>query len=179
MNRINVSRRHLPMLVLGCIAVVAGLALAWQSGWISSLLSDDTVPSFKLENRKGERISSESLRGRPALVHFWASWCAPCLEELPAWLKKVEQTGDSPMRFVAISLDTKWSDADSVLAKSTVPAALILLIDPEQKSSDSFGSFQFPETYLLDSDGRVVRKWVGAQNWAAMDFNRLLPEDRR
>jgi cytochrome c biogenesis protein CcmG/thiol:disulfide interchange protein DsbE len=176
MHRVNVSRRYLPVAVLGVLTAVVLLALGWQSGTISSWLRRGEVPSFELRDRQGATFRSASLRGAPALIHFWASWCAPCLEELPAWFKKVEESSGGALKFVAISLDTQWSDADSVLSKSKVPAGLVLLIDPEQASSESFGSYQFPETYLIDAEGRVLKKWVGAQNWASIDFERILSQ---
>ena len=76
-----------------------------------------------------------------------------------------KQFQDKPFEIVFISLDEGWKDALKVLPSDTLPKDTVSLIDPTLKVADTYGSYQFPETYLLDGEQRIVTKWVGGQEW--------------
>ena len=123
------------------------------------------APAFTLKDKQGKEHHLAEFAGAPVMLHFWASWCPPCLEELPAYLEMVKARSSGPIRFVAISLDKSWAEAEKILPVSAAPSNLVYLLDEKQKVPEDFGSFQFPETYLLNQAGEIVDKWVGAQDW--------------
>jgi thiol-disulfide isomerase/thioredoxin len=100
------------------------------------------------------------------LVHFWATWCPPCIEELPQWVALAKKYTGRPLQMVAVSLDSDWEAPHRLLPESEVTSPLISLLDPERKSPEDYGSYQFPETYLIDRSHRIVHKWVGPQDWS-------------
>jgi thiol-disulfide isomerase/thioredoxin len=134
------------------------------------------APGFVLKDETGREHGLDELRGQLVVLHFWASWCPPCVEEIPLWMKLARKFRGRPVRFVAVSTDKKWEDAHRVLPSEGLPENVLSLIDPENSVPEKYGSFQFPETYILGSVGSpaggagskdlLIRdKWVGAQDW--------------
>ena len=157
--------------------LMAGL-IAWAV-WFEGLFpgSGDTagdrhlqdLPEFALADDSGKKFSQADIRGKVAVIHFWAAWCAPCIDEIPKWTAFAQRYQDrkDQVRFVAISLDPTWQEAHKILPPERLPAEVLSLLDPEQKTSEAFGSFQFPESYLVSRGGKILMKWVGPQNWEA------------
>jgi len=127
------------------------------------------APSFILKDAQGHDFnSSKEAAGKPMLVHFWASWCPPCLEEFPELLQMTQKPARADLQFVLISHDSKWQDAQELLAKSgAVGPAVHVLLDSSTQVAERFGTFQIPETYLISASGQVVAKWVGPQKWTS------------
>ena len=124
------------------------------------------APAFSLKDVSGGAHTLDQFHGKLLIVHFWAAWCPPCLSEIPEIVEFAEHFKDDPkLAVVAISLDEKWEDAEKVLTSSKLPKNMISLLDGGAKSSDAYGTFQFPETYLINPDGRIMTKWVGGQPW--------------
>jgi thiol-disulfide isomerase/thioredoxin len=137
------------------------------------------APSFKLTNAAGQAVSLESLLESPRgganalLIHFWASWCPPCMAEMPRVLELANRFQGRPFKVVLVSLDESWKDASKVLPQ-VFPEDVVSLIDPSLKVAESYGSYQFPETYLVDRRQGIVMKWVGAQDWESDPVHQLL-----
>jgi peroxiredoxin len=105
-------------------------------------------------------------RGRVVLLNFWASWCAPCVEELPSLL---ELHHDQPsVVILAVSIDDDPSAYSTFIARRHVD--LITVRDPSQKAAQLFHTEMWPETYLIDRNGIIRRKFVGAQDWTSPEI---------
>jgi thiol-disulfide isomerase/thioredoxin len=128
------------------------------------------APAFTLKDSAGRPHSLEELRGNVVVVHFWASWCPPCLEEIPLWQDFARRWYGRPVKFVAISLDSAWADALKILPDAKLPPGLISLLDTDGKLPDRFGTYQYPETYLLDRELGIVSKWIGPQDWSSPEI---------
>ena len=123
--------------------------------------------------QKLEAFHQNSIQGAFVLVHFWAKWCEPCADEIPhlvSFARKVEeQKGElgKPLKILAISLDPSLEESKTILPEQgkNLPADFILLSDPEHKVAEEMGSYQYPETYLIDPEGTVLEKWIGPQKW--------------
>jgi len=136
------------------------------------------APGFELPDGAGQKHRFEDSRGNVVFLHFWASWCPPCLEEIGPWVELAKSytldPGHPPVRFVAVSLDKNWNDAHRFLAPDRVPAGMLSLLDPEATVPDLFGTYQFPETYLIDRQQRIVAKWVGPQDWSRPEIKQIV-----
>ena len=131
---------------------------------------------FKLPDFQGKPNNSADWKEPVLVLHFWASWCTPCLEELPEFVRFAARYGsDSRVRFVAVNLDSSTTDALAVLQSDGLPKNLLSLWDEKKMLPERLGSYQFPETYLVSSERRVLHKWVGAQDWAQVNLNNWLP----
>lgn len=126
---------------------------------------------FELKDAKGLTHRLSQWKGKYIVLHFWASWCPPCLAELGEWIafsdRMKQKYGDSVV-FVAVSLDKNWEDATKVLNRTKIEGSFVSLLDPEMQVSEKYGSYQFPETYLIGRDLKISEKWVGTQEWGSV-----------
>jgi cytochrome c biogenesis protein CcmG, thiol:disulfide interchange protein DsbE len=125
------------------------------------------VPAKEIWSKQDFSLSS--LRGHPVLLHFWATWCAPCLKELPELLaltKKIRAEGYS---VVTVAVDDSWSKLEIFFARypelSSLKDQTILVLDPNGKIAEKFGSSRFPESFLINDQGVIDNKLVGMQPW--------------
>ena len=106
----------------------------------------------------GTAVSLDSLRGRPLVLNFWASWCVPCVHEHPTLLRAARQYGQE-VRFLGILYEDTETDAQAFLAEHGV--AFPSLVDPGGRTAIAYGLGGVPETYFIDAQGRVISKYVG------------------
>jgi thiol-disulfide isomerase/thioredoxin len=118
----------------------------------------EAFPAFDLADPSGGRTRLLEHRGRVSLVNFWASWCAPCREELPA-LDSLRRTFDSTrVSFLALSDDVSEAAARRFLAEVTLGMQVGL---GGGRLKGRYHYVGLPYTVLLDTSGRVVRRWSG------------------
>jgi peroxiredoxin len=107
-----------------------------------------------------------SYRGKVVLLNFWASWCMPCVEELPSLEALHHQ--DPNLAIVAVSID------DDATAYSTFVTQhhmdLITVRDPSQSAAELYHTDMWPETYVIDRQGMIRRKMVGPQEWTSPEI---------
>ncbi|MSP92219.1 MAG: TlpA family protein disulfide reductase [Myxococcales bacterium] len=117
----------------------------------------------------------EAIAGAPvSLVHLWASWCPPCLDELPALVALAQHPVGRRFRILAVTYDDDWAAATAVLQRvvgSPAPAGIVWLRDPAGQVGDPeamlrvrMGTDQLPETYAITAD-RLRARFVAAQHW--------------
>lgn len=132
---------------------------------------------FELKDVNGLTHRLGEWKGKVIVLHFWATWCPPCLAEIGEWIsfsdRMKQKYGDSVV-FVAISLDKNWEDATKVLSRSASQKSFVSLLDSETKTSERYGSYQFPETYFISRDLKIREKWVGSQQWGSDRFTQLM-----
>jgi thiol-disulfide isomerase/thioredoxin len=123
------------------------------------------APMFALND--GEHaVDLNKLHGHVVVLNFWASWCAPCIEELPS-LEQLQR--DLPqVQIVAVSTDEDAAAYERFLKQHSV--SLLTVRDAEQRSNAMYGSFRYPETYVIDKNGMIRRKFIGAQEWTSPEI---------
>lgn len=152
------SRRKLTtnLLVAAVIVTVtAGGAVADELAAAGSILSN-----HQMEDMDGQAVSLEEFRGEVVVVNFWASWCAPCLRELPVldgWDADWRQKG---ARVVAVSIDNKARNAWAFADKAEL--GLTVWVDGPQGLAEKLDLKAVPTSYVIDRDGRVVLRIVGS-----------------
>jgi cytochrome c biogenesis protein CcmG, thiol:disulfide interchange protein DsbE len=126
---------------------------------------DKPAPQFALSD--GTRSADLSkLRGRVVLLNFWASYCVPCIEELPSLLALQKQMPG--IEVVAVSIDQDADVYQHFLVKHHVD--VLTVRDEEQRVNLMYGTVQIPETYIIDRQGVMRRKFIGAQNWTSPEI---------
>ena len=111
-------------------------------------------------------IHLASYRGHVVLLNFWASWCAPCVEEMPSLL---ELHHDQPgLVILAVSADDDPDAYSNFITRRHVD--LITVRDPSESAARLYHSDMWPETYLIDRNGIIRRKFIGPQDWTSPEI---------
>jgi thiol-disulfide isomerase/thioredoxin len=134
------------------------------------------APEFVLKDHLNHDHTLQEMRGKLVIVHFWASWCPPCLKEIPDLIEFAEAWQDKPIEILAVSLDENWENAEKVVVSSKLPKNFISTLDLSGKVPEAYGTYQYPETYLLDGEGKIIVKWVGGQPWSSPGMQKALLE---
>jgi len=123
----------------------------------------DTAPDFKVVTETGRTITPENFGGKLLVLNFWASWCAPCVQEAPSLQAFGQELRGDGVVVLGVSIDTNEKRYKQFLQRFrvTFPTAR----DPEANVSSSYGTFQIPETYVIDRTGKVREKIISNQNW--------------
>lgn len=129
------------------------------------------APDFELTDMNGKRWSLASLRGQPVLLNFWATWCKPCAQEIPA-LANIAHRLDGRIRVLTVSVDQPREAVKKFFPSGT---RLAVLLDSRKEVSGRYGAEKFPETFLIDSKGRV--QWLFYQTkWDSPEAEHCLAE---
>ncbi len=114
--------------------------------------------------------------GKGLILHFWATWCAPCREEMPDLVKFVKETkGDPNVEFLAVSADDDWDIAQRWLRERGIDD-LPLALDARGPTSRLLGATGYPETFFVAPSGEIVRHEIGAANWSSPKFRAFAAE---
>lgn len=119
---------------------------------------DFAAPALSFRRRDGSTFDLRATR-HPAVVHFWATWCAPCRDELPTFLA-LDVTGNADV--VAVSLDARWETVERFMSLPMDRIALGRGADVAR----TFGDNTLPVTYVMDAHGRMRLRFVGARDWS-------------
>jgi cytochrome c biogenesis protein CcmG/thiol:disulfide interchange protein DsbE len=156
------------VIAVGAWALVAGSRLGQDPTLVKSPLLGKPAPAFELPLLDGDgSISSSDLQGRPYVVNFWASWCVPCREEAPVLQSFHERWSDRGVVMLGVVYQDTASEAREFRDEFglTFPQAL----DPDGIAALDFGVFGIPETYVVDADGIVMAKFIGAVGPTSLD----------
>jgi cytochrome c biogenesis protein CcmG, thiol:disulfide interchange protein DsbE len=126
----------------------------------------ETAPDFTVADG-GRNVTLSQFRGKPVVLNFWASWCAPCIAEMPALVQMQKQLGDKAL-VLAVSVDSDENAYKQFIRDHNID--LLTVRDGKQVSNGLYGTFKFPETYVIDKNGRIVRKFIGEQNWTSPEI---------
>jgi cytochrome c biogenesis protein CcmG/thiol:disulfide interchange protein DsbE len=112
-------------------------------------------------------VGLNQYRGQVVLVNFWATWCPPCVEELPSLMTLQERMKDRGIVVVGVSIDVDGDAYHRFLKLHNIN--FVTVRDPEQKVASMYGTSGWPETYIIDRQGVLRRKFVGPVDWNAPD----------
>jgi cytochrome c biogenesis protein CcmG/thiol:disulfide interchange protein DsbE len=98
------------------------------------------------------------------VLNFWATWCPPCIEELPSLSEFASTVKDAGIVVLAVSIDKNEKVYRQFLQQNRV--AFETTRDPEANIAADYGTFKWPETYVINTDGKVVEKYISNRNWA-------------
>jgi thiol-disulfide isomerase/thioredoxin len=127
------------------------------------------VPQVAITDANGARVMLSAFKGRYVLLNLWATWCAPCVRELPALAKLKAEVPAGRMAVVAVDVGRGTpADAKAFLAAHGA-GALAAYVDTDLALLRSFGAYGLPLTILIDPDGREIGRAVGPAQWDAPD----------
>ena len=121
------------------------------------------APDFTLVDRQGKTWTLSELTGQVVFVNFWATWCAPCREEMPSMERLYRALPTDKFKMLAILSRDEPAFADTLGAKLGV--SFPILIDPDNKAGQAYGLTGVPETYIIDKQGVLREKFLGPVQW--------------
>jgi peroxiredoxin len=121
------------------------------------------APDFTLPVLDDGELSLASLRGRVVLLNFWATWCKPCEDEMPAMQRLHDGLAGADFELVAVSVDE--GDDEVRAFRDRLGLRFPILRDPGKRAAGVYQSFRFPESWLIGRDGTVVARYVGPREW--------------
>ena len=154
----------LPEAALGLMMVAFGFTLYTQLHE-TIVNAGDKAPNFSVTAENGRAITPKDFGGKLLLVNFWATWCPPCIDEIPGLNEMARQLTSKGLVIVAISQDKDEDAYKQFLEKN--PLAFLTVRDPSKEIQLSYGTVQIPESYLIDRNGRVIEKYISSQLWAS------------
>lgn len=162
-------------LVLAIALLVLGLAVAWvwrdhlrPSAQGGGLKNVSGRAGIVVRTPDGKEQDLGKVAGKITVIHFWATWCAPCLEELPGLAEFQKAYAGRPgFSLYAIATDTEgWPKIGPFLESNRFDLGGRVFLDPGGAVAERFGTTKYPETYIVDAAGKVLEKVDGAVDWA-------------
>ncbi|MBI1954805.1 MAG: TlpA family protein disulfide reductase [Acidobacteria bacterium] len=128
----------------------------------------EQVPSFTLRQDDGQVLALADFRGKIVVLNFWATWCGPCIEEMPSLNRLTEKYAGKGVAVVAVSLDEDPDAYREFLAKNHI--SFLTLRDPSRRTSELYGTYKLPESYIISREGRLLNKIIGAADWTSAEM---------
>jgi cytochrome c biogenesis protein CcmG, thiol:disulfide interchange protein DsbE len=129
------------------------------------------APDFTVQDSQ-TKVTLSQFRGQIVVLNFWATWCAPCVEEVPSLVEMQRRMKSKGVTVLAVSVDVDEDAYKSFIKDHNVN--LLTVRDPSQKTNQLYGTFKFPETYVIDRQGIMRRKFIGAVDWTDPDITEFL-----
>ncbi len=120
------------------------------------------APNFSFVTDQGVHVSPTAFGGKVLVLNFWASWCQPCIQEIPSLDQFQREFAKSGVVVVAVSVDKNDQKYRSFLKR--IPVSFETVRDPNADVSAQYGTYRYPETYVI-KDGKVLKKFIGGEDW--------------
>lgn len=134
----------------------------------------DETGYFNWKNAKGEVLSLKNFKGRIVLLNFWATWCLPCIKELPSMERLQTKFKEDDFTIIAISLDRGGKSVAARLLRRLKLKKLTLYTDKENKSAQKLGVKFMPTTFIFDRESRKLGKLQGGIEWDSTNAEALI-----
>ncbi len=126
------------------------------------------IPDFELPDLQGKVFHLSENREKVVLINFWATWCPPCIDEMPSLEKLHRALGEKGLEIVSVSVDDSPDKIEEF--RKALGLSFTVLHDKGAKVSRAYQTFKYPESYLVGRDGNLAWKVVGPRDWIAPDL---------
>jgi len=158
MRKINIAK--------WIVLAVAGVGILWLALHPRAhgpVTVGQRAPAFTLPGLKSDNVSLAQYRGKVVVLNFWATWCPPCVMETPSLEQFASEMKSDGVTVIGVSVDENGQQLRQFVKEYhlTYPIAR----DPNAALSHRYGTFKFPETYIIGRDGHVAEKIIGETDW--------------
>jgi len=173
---------RLPYL-FAALAVVLVVGLAWASrDRFQPVGPGSEAPAFQAPSLEGDTVGLSEYEGQVVLLNVWATWCAPCRQEMPSMERLYQTYGDDGLRVVAVSIDARAGSTDEFgrpggdleAFADRHDLTFTILHDPRGRIRDVYQTTGVPESFVIGKDGVIYKKVSGATEWDAPEHRRLI-----
>ncbi len=149
-------------------AIACAVLLGLLAGGYVAVNSTPAAPAVTFISLKGEKISTESLRGKVVIVNFWATDCKTCIKEMPQMIETYNKYKGNGLEFVAVAM--KYDPPNYVLNfTETRRLPFTVALDSGGDIAKSFGDVSLtPTTFVIDKNGKIIKQYVGEPDFAAL-----------
>jgi thiol-disulfide isomerase/thioredoxin len=134
------------------------------------VVAGDTAPGFTIKADNGRTVSLPNFGGKILVLNFWATWCPPCVQETPSLSRFAAEYANKGVVVLGVSVDKDLKAYDGFLQRFK-PA--FLTARDAQLHAD-YGTFMYPETYIIDAQGKVLKKIAEPADWMAPDVTQYI-----
>jgi cytochrome c biogenesis protein CcmG, thiol:disulfide interchange protein DsbE len=129
------------------------------------------APDFTVQD-SDHKVTLSQFRGQVVVLNFWATWCPPCIEETPSLVRMQAHLKDKGVTVLAVSIDEDDAQYHNFLKEYGVN--MVTVRDEARKAPSLYGTFGWPETFIIDRTGVVRRKFIGAVDWTSPEITEYL-----
>lgn len=169
-NMVFVMKQTAALIALFCLFLL--LSGCKQEAVGPGIELDRPAPDFTLTDTTGKTWSLADLRGRVVLVNFWASWCQPCLQEMPSMRDLNGLLPEDQFTMLSILFNDAPAMAENTAARFRLNFPI--LIDPENMAARAYGLTGVPETYVIDKEGVLRKKFIGPVEWDSPEARQMM-----
>jgi peroxiredoxin len=160
-----------------CAVALGALGVAACTGDARGIEVGDRVPDYSAPDLAGEEVAFADHLGEVVLINVWATWCGPCRVEMPPIQDIYNRFKDRGFTVLAVSIDTGPGHSDKVDEfVRELGLDFPVLLDPEDRIGRVLQTIGVPETFVVDREGRIIKRWIGATDWDS-EANRALIEE--
>ena len=172
---ITYNRIALPFMLLLALALIACQQSPDSIGPKAEI--GQPAPDFVLQDTTGKSWNLSELKDKVVFVNFWATWCPPCREEMPSMEQLHKNLASEGFQMLAILYEDDPGEAAALV--NGYGYTFPVLIDPDGKTVKAYGLTGIPETFIVNTEGILVEKFIGPRNWNTKNareiFKRYLP----
>jgi len=159
---------HIPAAICACLVLLA-LSGCYSGSRPPRIGSN--APEFTVQD-SDRTVDLNQFHGQIVVLNFWATWCPPCVEEMPSLVQMQRRMKDKGVTVVAVSIDVDENAYRQFLKQHGID--LLTVRDPAQKTPALYGTHGWPETFIIDRKGVMRRKFIGAVDWTEPEITDFL-----
>ncbi|MDX8387080.1 MAG: TlpA disulfide reductase family protein [Ghiorsea sp.] len=151
---------------LGLLIVIAVGLVSLMPPGVKPVVIGDQARAFSLPNLEGKIQGLPE--GKVVLLNFWATWCPPCRQEVPSMVELYDKYKDQGFEIVAVSVDKGKKEVVDFVKEQNMD--FTVLHDASSAISQSYAVFRYPETFIIDKNGKILQHLNGAVEWGKPEF---------
>ena len=171
----QIAREHIVPLLFACFFLTG---IIHANGSFDPYPNTDIAPEFALADLDNKRHRLSEYRGKVVLVNFWASWCVPCLREMPGMQRMADSLRDQAFEILAINVAEQQHRVQEFL--NSMDISLTVLLDSDGSTLKAWQVRGLPTSFLIDAEGRIRYRVVGPIDWDSDEvlatIDKLLPD---
>jgi thiol-disulfide isomerase/thioredoxin len=163
-SRVAASRRRALVSMIACAALLGADSVATASGPARLVRwGGGSTPALALSDVAGRAGALADYRGQVVLVNFWATWCEPCLDEMPSMQKLKDRLAGQPFAILAVNYGESEAKVRGFLAR--LPVDFRVLLDPDRQAASAWKVRLLPQSFVVDRNGQVRYSVLGELDW--------------